>query len=332
MGRFGGDKMAGLGIKINFGNTSVEATNRNEKGKSLIEFPNEYVVIDIETTGLSPEYDSIIELSALKVKDNNVVGTFTSLVNPGFKIDPFITELTGITNEMLRDANKIEKVLPDFISFIGDLLLVGHNVNFDINFIYDNCIEVLKKPLKNNFIDTMRISRRILKELPHHRLSDLATFYNVSYDGAHRALNDCKITQECFVKLQESILQKYSSLEDFIKNSISKSKGTINVSEIVSSKDSFDESHPLFGKYCCFTGVLEKMVRKDAMQIVVDCGGFVENNVTANTNYLILGNNDYCSTIKDGKSTKHKKAEQLKLKGNDIEIIPETVFYDMIAE
>ena len=84
--------MAGLEIKINFGNTSVEATNRNEKGKSLIEFPNEYVVIDIETTGLSPEYDSIIELSALKVKDNNVVGTFTSLVNPGLKIDPFITE------------------------------------------------------------------------------------------------------------------------------------------------------------------------------------------------------------------------------------------------
>ena len=171
-----------------------------------------------------------------------------------------------------------------------------------------------------------------LKELPHHRLSDLATFYNVSYDGAHRALTDCKITQECFEKLQESILKEYSSLEDFIKNSVSKSKGTINVSEIVSSKDSFDESHPLFGKYCCFTGVLEKMVRKDAMQIVVDCGGFVENNVTANTNYLILGNNDYCSTIKDGKSTKHKKAEQLKLKGNDIEIIPETVFYDMIAE
>ena len=201
------------------GNTSVETTNRNGKGKSLIDFPKEYAVIDIETTGLSPEYDSIIELSALKVKDNNVVDTFTSLVNPGFKIDSFITELTGITNEMLKDANKIEKVLPDFMSFIGDLHLVGHNVNFDVNFIYDNSIEILNKPLKNNFTDTMRISRRILKELPHHRLMDLANFYNVSYDGAHRALNDCKITHECFIKLQDSILKEYSSLEDFIKHS-----------------------------------------------------------------------------------------------------------------
>lgn len=324
--------MANLGINISAGNKSIEVTNRNNKGKNLITFPKEYAVIDIETTGLSPKYDSIIELSALKIKDNSIVDTFTSLVNPGFKIDSFITELTGITNEMLQESNKIEKILPDFLNFIGDSLLVGHNINFDINFIYDNCITLFNKSLQNDFIDTMRISKRILKELPHHKLSDLANFYNISYDGAHRALNDCKITQDCFIKLQDSILKEYSSLDDFIKQSSVKSKGTINISEIVSSKDSFDEYHPLFEKYCCFTGVLEKMVRKDAMQIVVDFGGFVENNVTSKTNYLILGNNDYCSSIKNGKSTKQKKAEQLKLNGNDIEIIPETVFYDMIAE
>ena len=324
--------MANLGINISAGNKSIEVTNRNNKGKNLITFPKEYAVIDIETTGLSPKYDSIIELSALKIKDNSIVDTFTSLVNPGFKIDSFITELTGITNEMLQESNKIEKILPDFLNFIGDSLLVGHNINFDINFIYDNCITLFNKSLQNDFIDTMRISKRILKELPHHKLSDLANFYNISYDGAHRALNDCKITQDCFIKLQDSILKEYSSLDDFIKQSSVKSKGTINISEIVSSKDSFDEYHPLFEKYCCFTGVLEKMVRKDAMQIVVDFGGFVENNVTSKTNYLILGNNDYCSSIKNGKSTKQKKAEHLKLNGNDIEIIPETVFYDMIAE
>lgn len=72
-------------------------------------------------------------------------------------------------------------------------------------------------------------------------------------------------------------------------------------------------------------------IRKDAMQIVVDFGGIVENNVTKDT-YLILGNNDYCSTIKDGKSTKHKKAESLILKGQDIQILPENVFYDLISD
>lgn len=74
------------------------------------------------------------------------------------------------------------------------------------------------------------------------------------------------------------------------------------------------------------------MQRKDAMQLVLDLGGEVGNSVTAKTNYLILGNNDYCSSIKDGKSNKHKKAEELKLKGKDIEIITENIFYEMLEE
>ena len=86
------------------------------------------------------------------------------------------------------------------------------------------------------------------------------------------------------------------------------------------------------GKPACLRETLEKMARKDAMQIVVDLGGLVGNSVTKKTNYLILGNNDYCSSIKGGKSSKQKKAESLKLAGNDIEIISENVFYDMISE
>ena len=106
----------------------------------------------------------------------------------------------------------------------------------------------------------------------------------------------------------------------------------VNAKDITTDNTDFDETHPLFGKLCVFTGTLEKMTRKDAMQIVVDFGGQVGNSVTKKTNYLILGNNDYCSSIKDGKSSKQKKAESLKLAGNDIEIISENVFYDMISE
>ena len=85
-------------------------------------------------------------------------------------------------------------------------------------------------------------------------------------------------------------------------------------------------------KLCVFTGTLERMLRKDAMQAVVDLGGQVGNSVTKKTNYLILGNNDYCPLITEGKSSKQKKAESLKLAGNDIEIISEDVFYDMIFD
>lgn len=115
-------------------------------------------------------------------------------------------------------------------------------MNFDINFIYDNCIEILNKPLKDDFIDTMRIARRVLKNLKHHRLFDLANFYDVDYSGAHRALNDCKITQECYCKLQETILNDYKSLDDFINQSYEKIKGKINISEIKSENQNFDEN------------------------------------------------------------------------------------------
>lgn len=97
-------------------------------------------------------------------------------------------------------------------------------MNFDINFIYDNCIEILNKPLKDDFIDTMRIARRVLKNLKHHRLFDLANFYDVDYSGAHRAFND------------------YKSLDDFINQSYEKIKGKINISEIKSENQNFDEN------------------------------------------------------------------------------------------
>ena len=104
--------------------------------------------------------------------------------------------------------------------------------------------------------------------------------------------------------------------------------------DISTENTEFDETHPLYGKLCVFTGTLEQMKRKEAMQRVGDLSGSVADSVSKKTNYLILGNNDYCPLIKDPdkKSSKQKKAEKLKLAGNDIEIISENVFYDMLVE
>ena len=111
---------------------------REQKGKSLIDIPNNYVVFDIETTGLDPEFDEIIEIGAVKIKDGIKIDTFNSLIKPEYEIDEFITELTGITNEMVENAPSIDEVLPKFMDFIKDYIIIGHNVNFDINFFYDN--------------------------------------------------------------------------------------------------------------------------------------------------------------------------------------------------
>lgn len=132
-----------------------------------------------------------------------------------------------------------------------------------------------------------------------------------------------------FEKLQSDILSSGQSLDGF---KASTGRNVLRAKDISTENASFDTSHPLFGKVCVFTGALEKMARKDAMQLVVDLGGSVGDSVTKKTNYLILGNNDFCQSIKDGKSNKQKKAEALILKGHDIEILSENVFYDLVLE
>lgn len=338
------------------GSISVESEKllspKRNKGNSLLDFPQNYTVIDIETTGLDPNFDSIIEIAAIKVVNNSIESTFSSLVKPpvieydeeyddcdflsdddGHKyyyVDDYISKLTHITNEMLDTAPEVKDVLDNFVNFISDDILVGHNVNFDINFLYDNLLDYCDYKLTNDFIDTLRLCRRLHKELTHHRLSDMVEFYKIDTSSvAHRALSDCETTNKLFERLHDSMLEQFESLDNF-KLSLKRKRKTLDVNSITTSNENFNTLHPLYRKVCCFTGKLENLQRKDAMQLVVDLGGIVANSVTKKTNYLILGNNDYCPTIKDGKSSKQKKAEKLKLSGQDIDIISENTFYEML--
>lgn len=312
---------------------SKNINTRPDKGASIIDFPETYVVVDLETTGLSPEFDSIIEIGAIKVKSGNITEKYQQLVNPGFEISDFIQSLTGITNDMLSDKPTISNVLPEFDSFLANHIIVGHNVNFDINFLYDNYDCFMKRSFTNGFIDTMRIARKVLPNLQHYKLSDIVEELGIEGSQFHRALSDCEYTYMCYETMKALIECDFGGFTNFkslYKNNYYEKK--VDLTKLVANNYDFDETHPLYKKVCVFTGTLEKYTRQQAAQLVVDCGGACGNVVTKKTNYLILGNNDYCSTIKNGKSTKQQKAEEYKLKGQDIEIIPESVFYDMISE
>ncbi len=312
---------------LNLSINGIPKPERSQKGKSIIDFPTNYVVIDIETTGLDPLYCDIIEVSAIKYSSGAVVDRFSSLVKPPEPLDDdYITELTGITNDMLDGAPPAADVLPLFHSFIADSVLVGYNVNFDINFLYDKMLP-LSLILSNSFVDVLRIARRLLPELKNHKQVTVADHFGITPDAAHRALSDCETCGNIYVKLQAEIINKYGSLDAF---KASLPAHNLKASTITATTSEFDETHPLYNKVCVFTGTLEKMVRKEAMQLVVNLGGICGDSVTQKTNFLILGNNDFCASIKDGKSSKHKKAEALALKGNDIQIISENVFYDLV--
>ena len=164
----------------------------------------EYVVVDIETTGLSHLSDEIIEIAALYVVDDKPQEAFHSLVKCKKKIPELVKELTGITDEEVADKGREQYlVLKEFLTFISNRTLIFHNAAFDLNFIQAACrIENIPPP-RNKYLDTSIIARKKLKSLRNYRLETIAEVLSVDISGMHRALRDCYITYGIFLKLNE---------------------------------------------------------------------------------------------------------------------------------
>ena len=174
-----------------------------QKGTLINKYTPDYVIFDLETTGISPNYDEVIEISALKVKGGEVVDEFNTLVNPGRKIPFGAMKVNGITNAMVAEAPAFSHVLAEFLDFAEGLVLVGHNIaRFDMKFIWRDAEQYFGEIPQNNYVDTLQVARKHLPKMDHHRLVDLAEYYGISSEGAHRALNDCYMNQkvyECMV-------------------------------------------------------------------------------------------------------------------------------------
>lgn len=164
----------------------------------------EFVVFDIETTGLSiQEGAEMIEIAGEKISGNRVIGEFHSLIRPKRPIPAEATAINNITNEMVMERGKPDTiVIPQFLEFIKDSILVGHNIlGFDIFFVNAH-VRQLKLPAVNNFaIDTLIMSRKLIPGLPNYKLGTVANHFNISYDGAHRALRDVQINRDVFLRL-----------------------------------------------------------------------------------------------------------------------------------
>lgn len=172
----------------------------------LVDYCSDYVMFDLETTGLSTDDDAIVEISAVKVTDGEVVDEFSTLVNPGIHIPYFASSVNGITDDMVKDAPDVEQALREFITFVGDSILAGHNIrDFDLKFIQRDAVRFFGKPLSNDYVDTLIVARRYLPELKSRSLESLAYHYDISYDGAHRALADCYINKQVYDCLANEI-------------------------------------------------------------------------------------------------------------------------------
>lgn len=163
-------------------------------------FAGTYVVFDVETTGLEPLKEEIIEIGACKVVNGRIDETFSTFIKPSKHIPKEITELTGITDDMVKDAPTINYVMPDFYKFCDGAVLVAHNIAFDISFIHN-----MSKKLSYNFnhknIDTLLMARTKLPGLKNYKLGTIVERLGVKLDNAHRAINDATATAKVFIKL-----------------------------------------------------------------------------------------------------------------------------------
>ncbi len=152
-------------------------------------FPQGVVAFDVETTGISPLVDRLVELSAYKVTPQGDE-VFDALINPMVEIDPEIVAIHGITNEMVKDAPEAEVVLPKFIDFIGELPLLAHNARFDVGFFLFNTHQLKLETGKNEVYCTLKFARQALSGLSSYKLGSLSEHFNITHSRAHRALDD----------------------------------------------------------------------------------------------------------------------------------------------
>jgi DNA polymerase III subunit epsilon len=163
-----------------------------------------FCVIDLETTGASPTQCEITEIAAARYEGGVCIGTFTTLINPGVPIPPEITYLTGITQDMVGPAPRIDAVLPALLEFVRDDVIVGHNVRFDLGFLNAALVQRGYPKLANRAVDTLRLARRILRdEVPNCKLGTLAETLGLTSQPNHRALNDVRATADLLHYLLE---------------------------------------------------------------------------------------------------------------------------------
>jgi DNA polymerase III subunit epsilon len=174
------------------------------------------VVLDFETTGLSPQYgDRAIEIGAVLLEQGMTTGRFQRLMNPGFRISPFIERYTGITNAMLKGQPRCEEVMAEFSEFIAGHNMVAHNASFDRHFL-DSELKRANRAYEGDCCCSLLVSRRIYQDSPNHKLQTLVSHVGIPESGSfHRALSDAEMTAHLWMSMIERIRQQYRIKEIF---------------------------------------------------------------------------------------------------------------------
>ncbi|MFH0886830.1 MAG: exonuclease domain-containing protein [bacterium] len=177
-----------------------------------------FTIVDIETTGLEPTKHEIIEIGAIKLLPTKGIEKFQELISPIGDVPEEIEKFTGITRDMLIGKPSIVDVLPKFLEFIEDSILVAHNAEFDLSFLKHYTYKALNKEINNHNLCTVRLSRVLLPHLENHKLHTLASYFHINVENRHRAMGDAELTLQSWLKIMEILKQKnVNNLHDIAK-------------------------------------------------------------------------------------------------------------------
>ena len=247
------------------------------KGKPILEFPDSYIVVDIETTGQDPVKDCIMEISAVKYRKYRKDDDYVVLINIDRRVPLHITELTGITNKMLEGGVEVTAALQGFIDFIGEDIVVGYNVPFDLAFINQASERYLLRSIFNDYIDVMQIAMEKLPFLGRTKQIVVAKYFGIGTEGSHRALNDCEICNACYQKLKELSVPLYSMPDKQV---------------LLEALPDAQGDKPFLGKKFLFIGCLYKWYIKNLMDVVEKLGGTVCSDASSSADIVVVGTAD----------------------------------------
>ena len=292
------------------------------KGQEWPDFISDYTMLDIETTGLNPYRDHVTELGAVKVRANQVVDEFSQLVvyPRSNHVPHFITKLNGITEEMLLNEGKpIKEAMTAFRTFIGSDIIIGYNVNFDLNFLYDLTQKFHLPKLSNDYVDVLRLAR-VYYPQQHNRLLDCIQRAGIAQVEQHHGLADSLDTKKVYDDFREH----------FTPELLQEAQGKLKNIDLLQDELEVWElgfRNPVNNKKIAFAPEIE-MNSAEAAQMVNNMNGVAQTGVKADTDYLIMSDDGFFS--KNNPET--LKAKEYNHAGSKIKRLSESYFLNMLDE
>lgn len=292
------------------------------KGQELPDFLSDYTMLDIETTGLNPYRDHVTELGGVKVRNNEIVAQYSNLVfyPRSNKVPAFITKLNGITEQQLLDEGvPVKQAMTEFREFIGDDVIAGYNVNFDLNFLYDLTKKFKLPELTNDYVDVLRLAR-VYYPRQHNRLIDCIQRAGIAQVEQHHGLADSIDTKKVYDDFREHFTP------ELLDQAQSKVK---NLDLLADELESWQLGlhNPVNHKKIVFTGNLG-MANEEAMQLVNNLGGQAQAQIAPDTDYLIMGDHDFF----DKSNEVWQQAQEFNQSGSKIKRWSEGFFLNLLDE